>query len=105
MAKLTHEVWVHVDENGRELPGCCLAGPMGDGFRKLLAVEPGARLVTTFEAGSHFEAMTIYNRLLEREEYTTDEPLAYEPYPEEWLTVQRGSGPQRPPARGPRPTS
>ena len=49
----------------------------------------GARLLTTFEAGSHFEAMTVYNRYLGRETYTTNEAWDYQPYPDEWLAVQQ----------------
>jgi hypothetical protein len=66
---------------------CCLAGPNGDGCRRNL--ELGARLLTTFEADSHYEAMTIYHRYLDREPYTTREPWDHQPYPDEWLTVQQ----------------
>jgi len=84
MATLIHEIWEEYDEHGQPLPGVCHAGPGGDGFRKLLA--PNARLVRTFEAGSHFEAMTIYYRLYGWGEYTTD----YEPYPQAWAKEQHG---------------
>jgi hypothetical protein len=47
---------------------------MGDGHRQLMS--PSARMLTTFEAGSHFEAMTIYNRMFGREPYETDQPWA-----------------------------
>ena len=57
MAILRHEVWEDYGDGGEALPGVCLAGPDGDGFRRLLA--PTARLVHAFEAGSHHEAMTI----------------------------------------------
>ncbi len=86
MAILLHEVWVGADG----LPGCCLAGPMGEAARKLF-LEEGAKLVWTFEAGSHFEAMTKYNERLGREPYTTNYPQDREPYPEEWLKAQRGA--------------
>jgi len=36
----------------------CLAGPLGNGARKMLS--PGAQLIWTVEAGSHFEAMITY---------------------------------------------
>jgi hypothetical protein len=58
LTKLLHEVWIVIDEEGQELEGCCLAGPHGDGFRKLL--KPKARLVNKFTAISYFEAMNIY---------------------------------------------
>lgn len=86
MAILLHEVWVGAEG----LPGCCLAGPMGEEARKRFA-QDGARLVWTFEAGSHFEAMTKYNEHLGRGPYTTDQPSDREPYPEEWLRVQGGA--------------
>ena len=87
MAKLIHEVWERIEEGSLPLHTCCLAGPMGDDCRGLFA--PNARLLTTFEAGSHFEAMTIYNRFLGREQYKSDQPWDYEPYPDDWLTEQR----------------
>lgn len=83
MVMLVHEVWEEID-NGMVLHTCCLAGAMGEKCRQMLAAK--ARLLTTFKAGSHFEAMTIYNRFLGREAYTTDQPWDYEPYPMEWLT-------------------
>jgi hypothetical protein len=86
MAVLVHEVWEAVSD-GMILHTCCLAGPLGDGCRQNL--EPGARLLTTFEAGSHFEAMTIYNRYLRRETYTTNEPWDYQPYPDDWMAEQQ----------------
>jgi hypothetical protein len=54
-----------------------------------MSLEPGARLLTTFEAGSHYEAMTTYNQYLGREPYTTSESWDYLPYPDEWLATQR----------------
>jgi hypothetical protein len=37
--------------------------------------------VHTFEAGSYFEAMTIYYRLYGWGDYTTEFAIDYEPYP------------------------
>src|SRR5258708_7976441 len=88
MVNLLHEIWIEPDNKGHPLEeSCCLAGPDGDGLRGLLA--PTARLVHTFWAGSHFEAMTIYHRYLGREPYTTDHDWDYSPYPMEWLERQR----------------
>jgi hypothetical protein len=87
MATLLHEMWEEPDGEGGWLEGLCLAGPDGDGFRKLLA--PGSRCVRTFEAGSHFEAMTIYNRILGRAPYTTTFEQDYAPYPDDWAVRQR----------------
>jgi hypothetical protein len=85
VATLNHEVWICGDGN----PGCCLAGLAGDGARQLFAEDGAARLVWTFEAGSHYEAMNKYHAYLGREPYTTHQPWDYEPYPEDWLRVQR----------------
>ncbi len=87
MARLMHEVWEDPDEDGQMLESVCLAGPDGDDARALLS--PGARLVTTFSAGSHFEAMTRYYAMYDRGEYITDQASDHEPYPEEWAAVQR----------------
>ena len=89
MARLVHEVWL--DAEG--LPSCVLAGPPGDDARRLF-LSRDARLVHTFEAGSHFEAMQLYNAYLGRGPYTTSYPEADNAdYPVEWLEAQRsGSG-------------
>jgi hypothetical protein len=86
VAVLIHEVWEAVSD-GMTLYACSLAGPDGNGCRGFM--EPGARLLTTYEAGSHFEAMTVYNRYPGRETYTTNEVRDYRPYPDEWLAVQQ----------------
>jgi hypothetical protein len=86
MAILVHEIWEDVGEDGRVLPGVCLAGPDGDGFRKLL--NKGAQLVHQFEAGSHFGAMTVYYRRYGWGDYTSDFTSDREPYPEDWAKRQ-----------------
>ena len=83
MATLKHEVWREPD--GMEM--CCLAGPMGDDARRALA--PGATLLWTFDAGTHFEAMTKYNDFLGRAPYTTDQEADRQPYPDDWRATQR----------------
>lgn len=87
MAMLVHEVWERV-EDGMVLHTCCLAGPLGEDCR--VQHLQGARLITTFTAGSHFEAMTIYNRILGRGTYTTAYQWHHDPYPEEWRATQQG---------------
>ena len=52
VATLQHELWV--EQDGQTF---CLAGPMGDDARRLLA--PGAQLVWQVEADSHFQDMTL----------------------------------------------
>lgn len=86
VTKLVHEVWEEFTD-GMLLHACCLAGPRGAGCRSTLT--PNAWLRWSFEAGSHFEAMTIYHALLRREPYSTDQPGDREPYPEQWKQEQQ----------------
>jgi hypothetical protein len=86
MAILTHEVWEEIDERGNVLPGLCLAGPDGEGFRKLQY--KNARCVLRFGAGSHFEAMTIYYRRYGWGDYTSNFTSDHDPYPHEWAGRQ-----------------
>jgi hypothetical protein len=86
MAILRHEVWEDYGDGGEVLPGVCLAGPDGDDFRRLLAST--ARLIHTFEAGSHHEAMTIYYSLMGWGAYETEHPWDRLPYPDEWRSRQ-----------------
>lgn len=88
MARLVHEVWEAISD-GMILHTCCLVGPRGDGCRR--ALESGAQLLTTFEAESHFDAMTRYNQFLGREPYSTNQPLDYEPYPDQWFEEQKSA--------------
>ncbi len=87
MAKLIHELW-H-DENGTSVGYCgCLAGPMGDEARSMLA--PGATLVHVYEAGSVFEAGVFRNQLLGFAPYRSEwQELDSQPYPEAWAAIQR----------------
>jgi hypothetical protein len=86
MAKLVHEIWEETDDRGQVLPSLGLAGPDGEGFRKLLRED--ARCVRRFEAESHFEAMTIYYRHYGWGEYTSDLAPDREPYPDHWAQRQ-----------------
>ena len=88
MHKLVHEIW-ECTEDGMILHTCCFAGPHGEDCRR--TIQPNARLLATFEAGRHFEAMMIYNRYLGREEYTTVFEEDYLPYPEEWCHEQKAA--------------
>ncbi|WP_431259171.1 DUF6881 domain-containing protein [Roseateles chitinivorans] len=90
MAQLLHEVWEVPDEQGQWLPSLQLAGPDGDAARTRRG--PGARLVTTLRAGSHFEAMTRYYALQEWGAYTTHHAQDYWPYPDEWA-LRQGQSP------------
>jgi len=84
MTALVHEIWESA-EDGMVLHTCCLAGKLGAACRETLP--SSSRLLTTFVAACHFEAMMIYNEFLGREPYTTDQPDDYRTYPAEWLDV------------------
>jgi hypothetical protein len=86
MAMLVHEIWEDVGDDGSVLPGLCLAGPDGEAFRKLLHKD--ARCTGRFEAGSHFEAMTIYHRRYGWGAYLTDFVHDREPNPDVWAQRQ-----------------
>jgi hypothetical protein len=65
-SKVTHQVWQELEGE----TGLCFEDTRGDDFRKLL--EPGAKLIYTFTAESHFDAMTIYYSFMGWGEYRTD---------------------------------
>ena len=85
MAALVHEIW-ETTEDGMVLHTCCLAGSLGAACRETLSAD--SRLLITFVAGCHFDAMTIYHSFLGREPYSTDHHDDYRAYPEEWLDIQ-----------------
>src|SRR6185436_1674301 len=84
MAVLVRELWI---ESNKEQT-FCLAGPMGDGARAMLS--PGAKKVWSVTAESHFDAMTRYYEYMGWGKYTSEEAWDHEPYPDEWLRVQKG---------------
>jgi hypothetical protein len=86
MAALVHEIW-ETTEDGMVLHTCCMAGSLGAACRETLSSE--SRLLITFVAECHFEAMAIYNRFLGREPYTSEHDNDRHAYPVEWLDVQR----------------
>jgi hypothetical protein len=89
VAILVHEIWETIDEHGMVLPGLCRAGPDGEAYRLL---NKEARCVRRFEAGSHFEAMTIYYQHYKWGDYTSDFAWDREPYPDEWAKRQSLEG-------------
>jgi hypothetical protein len=86
MAALVHEIW-ETTEDEMVLHTCCMAGSRGAACRETLP--SNSRLLITFVAGCHFDAMTIYNLFLGREPYASEHGDDYHAYPEEWLDVQR----------------
>lgn len=71
-----HEVWE--DDEGKTM--LCFADKSGDESRNLL--EPGSKLIHTFLASSHYEAMTIYYKYMNWGVYTTEYEIDKEPYEE-----------------------
>lgn len=69
-----HEVW----EDPKGLTTLCLADERGDDCRKLL--EPDSKLIHTFYASSHYDAMTIYYKFMDWGIYTTEFEVDKEPY-------------------------
>jgi hypothetical protein len=63
---------------------------MGDAARATL--EPGALLVWEVEAGSHFEAMTLYHQHMSWGPFSTEHEWDYRPYPDGWRRAQQGEG-------------
>ena len=72
--KVKHEVW----EDTEGLTTLCLADERGDDCRKLMEV--GSKLIYTFYANCHYEAMTIYYEYMNWGVYTTDFEIDKEPY-------------------------
>lgn len=92
LVTLVHEIWAEPNLDNPDcgdLFSCVLAGPDGDEARAMNS--PDARMVGTFEAGSHFEAMTTYNQRVHGQSYSTDQGWDREPYPAEWLLRQQPS--------------
>jgi hypothetical protein len=85
--ELVHEIWLDPETDGQMLPGLCLAGPMGNGFRTLL--NKGALKVAELRGTSTFHVMTKYWKLQGWGEYETSLQQDHELYPEEWVTIQR----------------
>ena len=69
-----HEIWADTDG----LTTLCLADERGDACRKLL--DTNNKLIYTFYASSHFEAMTIYYEYMNWGIYTTDFEVDKKPY-------------------------
>ncbi len=69
-----HEVWR--DEEG--LTTVCFSDERGNDCRALL--EPGSKLIYEFYAKNHYDAMTIYYKLMDWGTYTTEFEIDKEQY-------------------------
>jgi hypothetical protein len=74
MEGLLHEIWKEPDGT----TGCFLEGERSNEARSLL--EKGSRLIHTFYAKSHFEAMTIYYKYMGWGDYKTSFEIDKQPY-------------------------
>ncbi|MCB0381463.1 MAG: hypothetical protein KDD24_09420 [Flavobacteriales bacterium] len=74
MAKIKHDIWT----NPEDLPMLCFSGELGAESRTLL--EPNSKIVHSFYAESHFEAMTIYYEYMDWGVYETEFEVDKEPY-------------------------
>jgi hypothetical protein len=73
-ANVKHEVWKDLEG----LTTLCLADERGDGCRELL--EPESKLIYSFYAENHYEAMTIYYKFMNWGTYTTEFEIDKQPY-------------------------
>lgn len=65
---MLHELWLESEAEQT----FCLAGAHGEDARRLL--QPGAKLIWSIEASSHYEAMCLYYEYMGWGKYTTDFP-------------------------------
>ena len=72
--KTKHEVW----EDPEGLTSLCLSDSRGNDCRNML--EPNSKLIHTFYAESHYEAMTIYYKFMDWGIYTTEYEVDKLPY-------------------------
>ncbi|WP_155209164.1 hypothetical protein [Fulvivirga aurantia] len=66
MTAIKHDIWQ--DEDG--LTMLCMAGELGKESRTLL--EPNSRIIHSFKANSHFDAMTQYYTYMEWGQYESE---------------------------------
>ena|SRR5687767_8072991 len=74
MASIKHDIWQ--DKEG--LTSLCFSGDLGEESRSIL--EPGSKIIHSFYADSHYDAMTKYYQFMEWGQYTTDFEIDKEPY-------------------------
>src|SRR5688572_10364363 len=74
MTGIKHDIWQ--DEEGMTM--LCFSGDLGEESRTIL--EPGSRIIHSFYADSHFDAMTKYYQFMKWGKYTTDFEIDKVPY-------------------------
>ena len=66
MTKIKHDIWVNLEG----LSMLCFSGDLGNESRELL--EPNSKIIHSFFAESHFEAMTIYYHYMDLGSYESE---------------------------------
>ena len=74
MAKVKHDIWEDFDG----LTMLCFSGELGAESRKLL--EPNSKIIHSFHADSHFDAMTKYYAFMDWGDYESDFEEDKQPY-------------------------
>ncbi len=74
MAKIKHDIW----EDPEGLTLLCFSGELGAESRKLL--KPNSKIIRSFDADSHFDAMTKYYAFMDRGKYKSDFEEDKQPY-------------------------
>jgi hypothetical protein len=74
MTSIKHDIWQ--DKEG--LTSLCFSGDLGDESRSLL--EPDSKIIHSFYAHSHFDAMTKYYEFMDWGKYDTEFDIDMEPY-------------------------
>ena len=84
--RYVHEVWEDPDDNSISM--ICRASPWAINSYRLLSAR--AKVIHTFQAGSHVEASTLLHRIMGWEEYVPlvdsehGDIVGEEPYPDDW---------------------
>ena len=74
MTKIKHDIWKSDDD----LTSLCYSGELGEESRSIL--EPNSKIIHSFYADSHFDAMTKYYEFMDWGIYETEFEIDKEPY-------------------------
>lgn len=74
MTEIKHDIWKSEDD----LTSLCFSGELGEEPRSIL--EPNSKIIHSFYANSHFDAMTKYYEFMDWGVYETEFEIDKEPY-------------------------
>ena len=74
MTSIKHDIW----QDNEGLTSLCFSGDLGEESRSLL--EPGSKIIYSFYADSHFDAMTKYYEFMKWGIYETEFEIDKQPY-------------------------